>query len=109
MIRIADKSVDGWKVVDEYIMISDELASGSEGEKRLKRAKEAASWKRKQDTEGRRGSDKKLKGTLSSPDQQLFRGDITLFMHFCIHCVFCVVRFLLCFQVGGGGGTLRIL
>ena len=27
-IRIANKSADGWKVVDEYV--SDELASGSE-------------------------------------------------------------------------------
>ena len=34
LIRIADKSADGWKVVNEYV--SDELASGSEDEKRLK-------------------------------------------------------------------------
>ena len=40
LIRIADKSADGWKVVDDYV--SDELASGSEDEKRLKKAKEAA-------------------------------------------------------------------
>ena len=39
LIRIADKSADGWKVVDEYV--SDELASGSENKKRLKKAKEA--------------------------------------------------------------------
>ena len=39
LIRIADKSIDGWKVVDDYV--SDELASGSEDEKRLKKAKEA--------------------------------------------------------------------
>ncbi|CAH3186248.1 unnamed protein product [Porites evermanni] len=45
LIRIADKSADGWKVVDEYV--SDELASGSEDEKRLKKAKEAASRKRR--------------------------------------------------------------
>lgn len=32
LIRIADKSADGWKVIDEYV--SDELASGSEDEKR---------------------------------------------------------------------------
>ena len=44
LIRIADKSADGWKVVDEYV--SDELASGSEDEKRLKKAKEAASRKK---------------------------------------------------------------
>ena len=46
LIRIADKSADGWKVVDEYV--SDELASGSEDEKRLKKAKVAASRKRRQ-------------------------------------------------------------
>ena len=46
LIRIADKSVDGWKVVDEYI--SDEMASDLKEEKRLKKAKEAASWKRRQ-------------------------------------------------------------
>lgn len=44
-IRIADKSADSWKVVDEYV--SDELASGSEDEKRLKEAKEASSRKRR--------------------------------------------------------------
>ena len=57
LIRIADKSADGWKVVDEYV--SDELASGSEDEKRLKKAEEAASRKRRQPTRGRRGPDKK--------------------------------------------------
>ncbi len=46
LIRIADKSANGWKVVDEYV--SDELVSGSEDEKRLKKAKEAAIRKRKQ-------------------------------------------------------------
>ena len=36
LIKIADKSKDGWQVVAEYE--SDELASGSEDEKRLKKA-----------------------------------------------------------------------
>ena len=74
LIRIADKSADGWKVVDEYV--SDELASGSEDEKRLKKAKEAASRKRRQPTQSRRGPDKKFKGTSTSMDQQLFRGEL---------------------------------
>ena len=39
LIKIADKSKDGWQVVAEYE--SDELASGSEDEKRLKKAREA--------------------------------------------------------------------
>ena len=67
--RIVDKSADGWKVVDEYV--SDELASGSEDEKRLKKAKEAASRKRRQPTQGRRGPDKKFKGTSTSNLQPL--------------------------------------
>ena len=44
LIKIADKSRDGWQVVAEYE--SDELASGSEDEKLLKKAREAASRKR---------------------------------------------------------------
>ena len=74
LIRIADKSADGWKVVDEYV--SDELASGSEDEKRLKKANEAASRKRRQPTQGRCGPDKKFKGASASMDQQLFRGEL---------------------------------
>ena len=76
LIRIADKSADGWKVVDEYV--SDELTSGSEDEdeKRLKKAKEAASRKRRQPTQGRSGLDKKFKGSSTSTDQQLFRGEL---------------------------------
>ena len=46
MIKIADKSTDGWQVIAEYE--SDELASGSEDEKHLKNARETASRKRRQ-------------------------------------------------------------
>ena len=46
LIKIADKSKDGWQVVAEHE--SDELASGSEEEKSLKKAREAASRKRRQ-------------------------------------------------------------
>ena len=46
LIKIADRDKDGWQVVEEYEI--DELASGSEDEKRLKKAKEAASRKRRQ-------------------------------------------------------------
>ena len=45
------------------IYLSDELASGSEDEKLLKKAKEAASRKRRQPKQRHRGPDKKLKGT----------------------------------------------
>ena len=46
LIKIADKSRNGWQVVAKYE--SDELASGSEDEKRLKKAREAESRKRRQ-------------------------------------------------------------
>ena len=67
LIRIANESTDGWKVVDEYVL--DELASGLEDEKRLKKAKEAASRKRRQPTQGCSGPDKKFKGSSTSTDQ----------------------------------------
>ena len=41
LIRIADGSADGWKVVDEYL--SDDLAFDSEDEKRLRKAQDTAS------------------------------------------------------------------
>ena len=55
---------------------STNMSSGSEDEKRLKKAKEAASRKRRQPTQGRHGPDKKFKGTSTSTDQQLFRGEL---------------------------------
>ena len=41
--KTADKSKDSWQAVAEYE--SDELASGSEDEKRLKKARKAAGCK----------------------------------------------------------------
>ena len=75
LIRIADKSADGWKVVDEYVL--DELGTGSEDKKRLKKAKEAASRKRRQPSQGHLGPDKRFKGPSNSMDHQLFRGELT--------------------------------
>lgn len=71
LIKIADKSKDGWQVVAEYE--SDELASGSEDEKRLKKAREAAGRKRRQkeNVPNDRGKKQKLAGTTNN---QLFRG-----------------------------------
>ena len=45
LIKIADRSKDGWLVVQEYE--SDDLISNSEDEKRLKKAKNAAEKQRK--------------------------------------------------------------
>ena len=46
LIRLADKSAAGWDLVNEYL--SDELASGSEDEKRIRRAEQRALRKRKE-------------------------------------------------------------
>ena len=48
LIKIADRSKDGWRVVEEYQ--SDDLASNSEHEKRLRKAIESAGRKRKIET-----------------------------------------------------------
>ena len=85
LIKIADKSRDGWQVVAEYE--SDELASGSEDEKRLKKAREAASRKRRQ--KDQLSSDRGKKARIASgADNQLFRGKkksllFTLYVHVC--------------------------
>ena len=46
LIRLADKSAAGWDLVNEYL--SDALASGSEDEKRIRRAEQRALRKRKE-------------------------------------------------------------
>ena len=103
LIRIADKSADGWRVVDEYV--SDELASGSEDEKRLKKAKDAANHKRRQATQARHGPEKRTKTSLSSTDQQLFRGEPTYSIIF-----LCFLQYCLCSVVSSSSwGTLFIL
>ena len=71
LIKIADKSKDGWQVVAEYE--SDELASDSEDEKRLEKARETASRKRRQKDQLTSGSGKKARAAVGS-DNQLFRG-----------------------------------
>ena len=74
LIKIADRYKDGWQVVEEYE--SDELASNSEDEKKLKKAKEAAGRKRKVRQEGKRVEDKHQKTFHDPPDHQLFRGTL---------------------------------
>ena len=51
LIRLADKSPAGWDLVNEYL--SDELASGSEDEKRIRKAEQAALRKRTNKQRGR--------------------------------------------------------
>ena len=101
LIRIADKSADGWTVVDEYA--SDELASGSE--EQLKKAKDAAKRKRRQAMQGHHGPEKRTKTSLSSTDQQLFRGEPTYSIIF-----LCFLQYCLCSVVSSSSwGTLFIL
>ena len=52
-IRIADKSEDGWKVIEEYL--SEELASDSEDEKRIRGAQARAAKQRKKTKQGKTG------------------------------------------------------
>ena len=70
LIKIADKSRDGWQVVAEYE--SDELASGSDDEKRLKKARETASRKRRQKNQANNERGKKARFS-GGGDNQLFR------------------------------------
>ena len=64
--------------MDEYV--SDDLASGSEDDKRLRRARETVGRKRRQAAQLRSEYSKRCRSTLSISDQQLFRGKIWL-MH----------------------------
>ena len=66
LIKIADKSKDGWLVVEEYE--SDDLASDTDHEKRLKKARSQAEKRRK---ESSRGNDQKK---FRSEDNRFFRG-----------------------------------
>ena len=74
LIKIADKNRDGWLVVQEYE--TDDLASNSEDEKKIRKAKAAAEKKRKE-AKGNIGNTFK-----SSSDFQLFRGKTTIYFYF---------------------------
>ena len=52
LIKIADSTKDGWQVVNEYE--SDKLASGSEDKKKLKKAKDAVTRKKKSQSRARK-------------------------------------------------------
>ena len=83
LIRKRQKLIKSWQVVAEYE--SNELASDSEDEKRLKKARETASRKRRQKDQLTSGSGKKARAAVGS-DNQLFRGkknclQFTLWFH----------------------------
>ena len=107
LIRIADKSADGWRVVNEYV--SDELTSSYEDEKRLKRAIDAANRKRRHATRARHGPEKKIKTSLSSTDQQLFCSEPTFSIIYLVILLCVCVCVLLLFCVSSNSGPLFAL
>jgi len=77
LIKIADKNKDSWLVVQEYE--SDDLASDSEDEKKIRKAKAAAEKKRQEAKSNSGNTSKRFK---SSSDLQLFRGKTTIYLYF---------------------------
>ena len=73
LIKISDTYKDGWQVVKEYE--SDKLASNSEDEKKIKKAKEAAGRKRKA-----RQEDKQCVLMAISRFKYFFRIPLNLFL-----------------------------
>ena len=72
LVKLADRNKDGWLVVQEYE--SDDLASDSEDEKKIRKAKNAAEKKRKDAKSHSSGS--QFKKSKTGGDYQLFRGKI---------------------------------
>ena len=85
LIKIADKNRDGWLVVQEYE--TDDLASNSEDEKKIRKAKAAAEKKRREAKSNMGNTSKKFK---SSSDFQLFCGKTTIYFYFVKFSVFLV-------------------
>ena len=83
LIKIADKNRDGWLVVQEYE--TDDLASDSEDEKKIRKAKAAAEKKRIEAKGNIGNTSKKFK---SPSDFQLFRGKTTIYFYFVKFSVF---------------------
>ena len=78
IIKLADKSEAGWLAVKEYQ--TEELASDSEDEKRIKKAQERALKKKKQNGLKRAEKSKNsssASSTRSGDDRMLFRGMLT--------------------------------
>ena len=69
LIKLADRSKDGWQVAQEYE--SDDLASNSEDEKRIRKAESAVEKKRK---EGKSQANNAPKRFKPGSDNHLFRG-----------------------------------
>jgi len=89
LIKLADKSKDGWLVVQEYE--SDDLASNSEDDKKIRKAKNNVERKRKDAKDGK-SSYKRFK---PSNDNQLFRGKVTYIICMCSPFNSYITRFTL--------------
>ena len=72
LIRLADKSAAGWDLVNEYL--SDELASGSEDEKRIRGAEQRALRKRNQRQQKAKPSKQGYSRLQSSTSTTAFAG-----------------------------------
>ena len=77
LFKIANKNKDGWLVVQEYE--TDDLASDSEDQKKIRKAKPAAEKKRKEVKSNIGKTSKKFK---CSCDLQLFRDKTTIYVYF---------------------------
>ena len=73
LIKLADRTKDGWQVAQEYE--SDDLASDSEDEKRIRKAMSAVERKRKEAKPQISNASKRFKPAV---DNQLFRGSYDL-------------------------------
>ena len=70
LLRIADREEDGWEVVKCHL--SDDLASDSEDEKQLSRARRKAAGNKKK-REANKQRDKKKQCRNASPSQKKFQ------------------------------------
>ena len=94
LIKLTDRSKDGWLVVQEYE--SDELASNSEDKKKIQKAKLSAQKKRKESKASSGNASKKFK---SASDVYLFCKDLLFFFvtsHVGMDCLSIQPSFLWC-------------
>ena len=73
LIELADRSKDGWQVAQECK--SDDLASNSEDEKEIRKAKNAVEKKRMEAKSQLSGVSKRIKPAVAA-DNQILRGVI---------------------------------
>ena len=104
IIKLADKSEAGWLAVKEYQ--TEELASDSEDEKRIRKAQERALKKKKQNVSRKQDRDRNSslgasRFRATNDDRMLFRGIVlALSLYFtgkCLHSA-CLYLVVVCFM-----------